>query len=450
MKRYFSFRNSICFSAWNGEKILSKTVIDVLEERGFIEQVTETGLREAAAKESLKCYVGFDPTARSLHLGHVIPVMGLAHFQRMGHVPIALVGGGTGMIGDPSGKTVERQLLSKEDVEENAGRLHKQLSKFFSFEGPQAALMLNNAEWLLPLKLVDFLRDIGKHFSVNSMIAKESVRWRLEERGQGISFTEFSYMLLQAYDFYHLHAHHGCSVQAGGKDQWGNITAGIELIRRMSGGSGHGITFPLLMTASGVKLGKTEGAQGSEMIWLDPELTSPYRMYQYWINSDDRDVIKFLKLFTFLEMEEINRLEESLRNDPGKREPHRILAFEFTKIVHGEETAKAVREVSGILFGGEVQEISAEVFQTLAAEVPATRIEKKRLHDGVPLIDILVETNLVKSKRAARDLIGQGGAYVNNAAGKDQEAKISLAQALSGRAVLLRGGKKNYHLLIVE
>jgi tyrosyl-tRNA synthetase len=428
---------------------LSKTVIDVLEERGFIEQVTETGLREAAGKESLKCYVGFDPTARSLHLGHVIPVMGLAHFQRMGHVPIALVGGGTGMIGDPSGKTVERQLLSKDDVEENARRLHRQLSKFFSFEGPHGALMLNNAEWLLPLKLVDFLRDIGKHFSINSMIAKESVRWRLEERGQGISFTEFSYMLLQAYDFYHLHAHYGCSVQAGGKDQWGNITAGIELIRRMSGGSGHGITFPLLTTASGVKIGKTEGAQGGEMIWLDPELTSPYRMYQYWINTDDRDVIKFLKLFTFVEIEEIRRLEESQRSDPGKREPHRFLAFEFTKIVHGEETARAVREVSQILFGGEVQELSAEVFQALAAEVPATRIDKNRLQDGVALLDILLETNLVKSKRAARDLIGQGGAYVNNAPWKDQEAKVSLNQAVSGRAVLLRGGKKNYHLLVV-
>ena len=227
------------------EIILSRNVIDVLEERGFIEQITDTGLREAASTQTLKCYVGFDPTARSLHLGHIIPVMGLAHFQRTGHIPIALVGGGTGMIGDPSGKTVERQLLSKEDVEANARRLRAQLSRFFSFEGPHAALLLNNAEWLLPLKLVDFLRDIGKHFSVNAMIAKESVRWRLEERGQGISFTEFSYMLLQAYDFYHLYEHHGCSVQAGGKDQWGNITAGIDLIRRMSGGSAHGITFPL-------------------------------------------------------------------------------------------------------------------------------------------------------------------------------------------------------------
>ena len=232
---------------------MARNVVDVLQERGFIEQLTDTGLREAASTQSLKCYVGFDPTARSLHLGHIIPVMGLAHFQRNGHVPIALVGGGTGMIGDPSGKTVERQLLSKEDVEENGRRLRGQLSRFFSFEGDHAALLLNNAEWLLPLKLVDFLRDIGKHFSVNAMIAKESVRWRLEERGQGISFTEFSYMLLQAYDFYHLYENQGCAVQAGGKDQWGNITAGIDLIRRMSGGSAHGLTFPLLTTASGVK-----------------------------------------------------------------------------------------------------------------------------------------------------------------------------------------------------
>ena len=429
---------------------MSKTVIDVLEERGFIEQITGTGLREAAATQSLKCYVGFDPTARSLHLGHVIPVMGLAHFQRMGHIPIALVGGGTGMIGDPSGKTVERQLLSKEDVEANARRLQAQLSRFFRFEGLHAALLLNNAEWLLPLKLVDFLRDIGKHFSINAMIAKESVRWRLEERGQGISFTEFSYMLLQAYDFYHLHEHHGCSVQAGGKDQWGNITAGIELIRRMNGGSGHGITFPLLTTAAGVKIGKTEGAEGSEMVWLDPEMTPPYRMYQYWINTDDRDVIKFLKLFTFLELPAIGELEESLKQDPGKREPHRALAFEFTKLAHGESTAQAVRAASEILFGSEVREISQEVLDALAAEMPCTRISKDRLSGGVLLVDILVETKLAKSKRAARDLIGQGGAYVNNVAWKEVEAKINLTQALSGRAILLRSGKRTYHLLIVD
>jgi len=429
---------------------LPKTIIDVLEERGFIEQITDTGLREAAATQSLKCYVGFDPTARSLHLGHVIPVMGLAHFQRMGHIPIALVGGGTGMIGDPSGKTVERQLLSREDVEVNAQRLQAQLSKFFRFEGPHAALLLNNGEWLLPLKLVDFLRDIGKHFSINAMIAKESVRWRLEERGQGISFTEFSYMLLQAYDFYHLFEQYGCSVQAGGKDQWGNITAGIDLIRRMSGGSGHGITFPLLTTATGVKLGKTEGAEGSEMVWLDPEMTPPYRMYQYWINSDDRDVIKFLKLFTFLELSAIGELEESLKQDPGRREPHRALAFEFTKLAHGENTAQAVRAASEILFGSEVREISQEILDALAAEVPCTRISKERLSEGILLVDLLVETNLAKSKRAARDLISQGGAYVNNVAWKDAEAKVNLSHTLSGQAILTRTGKKTYHLLIID
>jgi tyrosyl-tRNA synthetase len=430
--------------------VLPKTIIDVLEERGFIEQITDTGLREAAATHRLKCYVGFDPTARSLHLGHVIPVMGLAHFQRMGHIPIALVGGGTGMIGDPSGKTAERQLLSKEDVEANAQRLQAQLSKFFSFEGPHAALLLNNAEWLLPLKLVDFLRDIGKHFSINVMISKESVRWRLEERGQGISFTEFSYMLLQAYDFYHLYEHHGCSVQAGGKDQWGNITAGIDLIRRMSGGSAHGITFPLLTTAAGVKIGKTEGTEGNEMIWLDPEMTSPYRMYQYWINTDDRDVIKFLKLFTFLELSEIGELEESLRQDPGKREPHRALAFEFTQLAHGEKTARAVRAASEILFGSEVREISKDVFDQLAKEVPATQLSKERLSHGILLTEVLLETKLVQSRRAARDLINQGGVYVNNIVWRDVKARIDLNQALSGRAFLLRTGKKNYHLLIIE
>jgi len=429
---------------------LSRNVVDVLQERGFIEQVTDTGLREVASTQTLKCYVGFDPTARSLHLGHIIPVMGLAHFQRNGHIPIALVGGGTGMIGDPSGKTVERQLLSKEDVEANAQRLKVQLSRFFSFEGPQAALLLNNAEWLLPLNLVDFLREIGKHFSINAMIAKESVRWRLEERGQGISFTEFSYMLLQAYDFYHLYEHNGCAVQAGGKDQWGNITAGIDLIRRMSGGSAHGLTFPLLTTASGVKIGKTEGSSENDMIWLDPEMTSPYRMYQYWINTDDRDVIKFLKLFTFLEMSQIAELEESLKQDPGRREPHRQLAFEFTRLAHGEEAGRTAQVASEVLFGSEVQAFSREVFSTLAGEVPTTRISRERIQKGVSLADLLLETKLAKSKRAARDLIGQGGAYVNNKGWKDLEAKVGLDQALSGRGVLLRAGKKNYHLLMIE
>ena len=429
---------------------MSRNVVDVLQERGFIEQVTDTGLREVASTQTLKCYVGFDPTARSLHLGHIIPVMGLAHFQRNGHIPIALVGGGTGMIGDPSGKTVERQLLSKEDVEANAQRLKVQLSRFFSFEGPQAALLLNNAEWLLPLNLVDFLREIGKHFSINAMIAKESVRWRLEERGQGISFTEFSYMLLQAYDFYHLYEHNGCAVQAGGKDQWGNITAGIDLIRRMSGGSAHGLTFPLLTTASGVKIGKTEGSSENDMIWLDPEMTSPYRMYQYWINTDDRDVIKFLKLFTFLEMSQIAELEESLKQDPGRREPHRQLAFEFTRLAHGEEAGRTAQVASEVLFGSEVQAFSREVFSTLAGEVPTTRVSRERIQKGVSLADLLLETKLAKSKRAARDLIGQGGAYVNNKGWKDLEAKVGLDQALSGRGVLLRAGKKNYHLLMIE
>jgi tyrosyl-tRNA synthetase len=376
--------------------------------------------------------------------------MGLAHFQRNGHIPIALVGGGTGMIGDPSGKTAERQLLSREDVEANSARLRAQLSRFFSFEGPRAALLLNNAEWLLPLKLVDFLRDIGKHFSVNAMIAKESVRWRLEERGQGISFTEFSYMLLQAYDFYHLYEHFGCSVQAGGKDQWGNITAGIELIRRKSGGSAHGLTFPLLTTAAGVKIGKTEGGEGSEMIWLDPELTPPYRMYQYWINTDDRDVLKFLRLFTFLDLQRIAELERSLEENPEKREPQRMLAFEFTKLAHGETASRAAQEASKVLFGSEVESLSDEAFDALSGEVPSTKISRERMKEGVVLADVLLETKLARSKRAARDLIGQGGAYVNNRAWKELEARVDLRQALSGRAVVLRAGKKNYHLLIIE
>jgi tyrosyl-tRNA synthetase len=293
------------------------------------------------------------------------------------------------------------------------------------------------------------LRDVGKHFTVNYMITKDSVRTRLE-REDGISFTEFSYMLLQAYDFYHLNQHYGCSIQAGGTDQWGNITAGIDLIRRMSGTSAHGLTFPLLTTASGAKLGKTEGAEGSEMIWLDPQLTSPYRLYQYWINTDDRDVIKFLKLFTFLELAEIEELAEALRKDPGKREPHRALAFEFTQLVHGGEAALAARQASEILFGGEVHELSREVYDALTSEVPCTPFPRERLQVGVPLIEVLVETKLAKSKRAARDLIGQGGAYINNVAWRETESRLSFDQALSGRAILLRAGKKTYHLLMVQ
>lgn len=420
-----------------------------LQWRGLVYDYVE-GVPDLLEQQKITIYNGFDATADSLHVGHLVPLMALARLQRFGHTPIALAGGGTSMIGDPSGKTGERQLLSRGQIEANVEAIKGQLAAFLDFEiKTNPARLLNNADWLLPLHLVDFLRDTGKFFTVNYMITKDSVKNRLE-REDGISFTEFSYMLLQAYDFYHLHEHHGCAVQAGGKDQWGNITAGIDLIRRMSGGSAHGLTFPLLTTASGVKIGKTEGASGSEMVWLDPEMTSPYQMYQYWVNTDDLDVVKFLKLFTFLDLPEITELEESLKRDPGKREPHHRLAFEFTRLAHGGEAGRAAQEASEVLFGSEVQTLSQEVFAALAGEVPGTKVSKARVQNGVPLVDLLLETNLVKSKRAARDLIGQGGAYVNNKTWKDLEGKVGFEQALSGRGILLRVGKKNYHLLMIE
>jgi tyrosyl-tRNA synthetase len=419
------------------------SVVSVLEQRGFINQMTDTGLSAAADAGRLKCYVGFDPSAPSLHIGNMIPLMGLAHFQRAGHIPIAVIGGGTGMIGDPSGRSDERSLLPLETIRANAERIKVEISRFLDLEGPSAALMVNNIDWLEQINFLDFLRDIGKHFSVNAMVAKESVRARLEDREQGISFTEFSYMLLQAYDFLHLFREFGCTVQAGGSDQWGNITEGIDLIRRLEGAQAHGLTFPLLMTAAGAKFGKSEGGA----LYLNPEMTSPYKLYQYWINTDDRDVPKYLKLFTFLELREIAALAKELEEKPQERAAHRTLAFDITARVHGEDTAKAVRRASEILFGEAITEIDEATLQHIAGEVPTTTIARARLSAGLGLVDVLADSGLVQSKGAARKLIQQGGANVNNRRIGDVQAALTIDDAISGRAILLRAGKKNYHLL---
>ena len=320
--------------------------LDELRWRGFLEAVTSDSLDAFLAAGRRTLYVGFDPTADSLHLGSLIPVMALAHAQRRGHRPLVLVGGGTGLIGDPSGKASERTLLTKEKSEENAAAVRVQLSHFFDLSSDDRALMLNNVEWLARLNLVDFLRDIGKHFSVNEMIKRDSVRTRLEERDQGISFTEFSYMLLQAYDFLYLCQRHDCTIQMGGSDQWGNIVAGKELIRRILGLRSEGITFPLLTTSSGKKFGKTE--EGA--VWLDARRTSPYQMYQYWLQTADADAVRYLKLFTFLDAERIAALEVEVAERPAQREAQRVLSAECTAMIHGTETVRAVEAASRILF----------------------------------------------------------------------------------------------------
>ncbi|HEY7780119.1 MAG TPA: tyrosine--tRNA ligase [Ktedonobacterales bacterium] len=421
-------------------------VVDVLRERGLINQITETGLAEAAAARQLFVYCGFDPTAPSLHLGNLVPVMALAHFQRHGHRPIVLIGGGTGMIGDPSGKSAERVLLSTEAVQANAAVLRRQLAPLLAFEGPNAAIMLDNATWLEPMSLIAFLRDIGKHFTVNAMLAKESVKLRLESRDQGISFTEFSYMVLQATDFLRLFEDQACTVQVGGSDQWGNITAGVDLIRRTHDAAAHGLTTPLLTTASGAKFGKSE--KGA--IFLDPTLTTPYEMYQYWINVDDRDVATLLRIFTFLPVDEIAELERRQTADPAARPAQRALALAVTGLIHGETTAHAVETASRVIFGGSVEDLTPDVLPHLAAAVPTTQLPRAHLKAGLPILETLVTSGLARSKGAARTLVTQGGLYVNDQRWSDPDGTLTTENTLFDQAILLRSGKRTYHLLLAE
>ncbi len=409
-------------------------MLDELSWRGMVYQQTD-GLADALATGEISAYVGFDPTASSLHIGNLVPVMGLAHLQRAGHKPIALVGGGTGLIGDPSGKATERQLLSEEEIESNSRSIEKQLSRFLDFKGAHAARMRDNATWLRPLKAVEFMRDVGKHFTVNYMLAKESVQSRIEG---GISFTEFSYMLMQAYDFLELYRRDGVTLQMGGSDQWGNITAGMELIRRVEGKTAHALTLPLVTTASGSKFGKTE----SGSVWLDPERTSPYKFYQYWINVDDRDAGKYLRLFTLLARNEIEALDKSITTVPEKREAQQALARDVTARVHGEEAARVAEEVSKVLFGkADPTTLSEPVLEALSQEVPFAEAS-----DTMGLLDALVLLKLAASKSAARRLVEQGGVYLN---GQRAAADTSLSgsKPLAGKYHLLRKGARDYGLL---
>jgi tyrosyl-tRNA synthetase len=410
------------------------TLLEELSWRGMVYQHTD-GLPDALATGELSAYAGFDPTASSLHVGNLVPVLGLAHLQRAGHRPIALVGGGTGLIGDPSGKASERQLASVEEIEKNARSIGKQLERFLDFSGPKAARMRDNAEWLRPLKAVEFMRDVGKHFTVNYMLAKESVQSRIEG---GISFTEFSYMLLQAYDFLELSRREGVTLQIGGSDQWGNITAGLELIRRVDGKTAHALTMPLVTTASGSKFGKTE--QGA--VWLDAAQTSPYKFYQYWINVDDRDAGKYLRLFTLLSRQDIEALEKQIASAPEKREAQQALAREMTAQVHGEEASRVAEEVSRVLFGkAEPASLSEPVLRALSVEVPFAEA-----HETPALLDALVSLKLAASKSAARRLVEQGGVTVNGQRAA-ADADLASTKPLAGGYHLIRKGARDYGLI---
>ena len=413
-------------------------VLKALEWRGFVHQATPA-LAAHFAKGPVTAYCGFDPTAPSLQLGNVMPLMLLANLQRAGHRPIVLMGGGTGLIGDPSGKPGERPLLSKEEIRENVHRMRDQAARFLEFgAGPTAALLLDNAKWLIEQRVIDFLRDVGKHFTVNIMLQKESVKARLES---GLSFTEFSYMLLQAYDFLHLFRERKCTLQVGGSDQWGNITAGVDLIRRIENAEAHGLVAPLVTMASGKKFGKTE--EGA--IYLDPQLTSPYKFYQSWINTDDRDVEKYLKLFTHLPEPEITSLVAQQARNPAQRPAQRALAAAVTALVHGAEVLSGVQAASAILFGEEQPEVHPQVFEILAGEIPTIAVEGES--DGVALVDLVARTGLAKSKSEARRSIEQGGIYVNQQRVDDAGRTIASGDWIGGRNLLLRKGKKEYALL---
>ena len=414
-------------------------LVGELKWRGFVHHVTQ-GMGTHLAAGTRVVYCGFDPTAPSLQLGNLMPIMLLRHFQLAGHRPIALMGGGTGLIGDPSGKPGERPLLSKEQIRENLQRMRDQMARLLDFDGAAPALVLNNADWLVKQSLVDFLRDVGKHFSVNIMLQKESVKARLDT---GLSYTEFSYMLLQAYDFLHLFRERQCTIQVGGSDQWGNITAGIDLIRRVEGGEAHGLVAPLVTTASGAKFGKTEAGA----IYLDPGLTSPYQFYQFWYNTDDGQVESYLKLFTLLPRHVIEALMKAHENDPSRREAQGTLATEVTKMVHGEEAKDNATGVSAILFSDfDPHDVKAGVFDEMAKEIPTASVSANNLG----LVDALVKAGLAKSKSEARRQIEQGGVYVNQQRVKDVDRKLDPSDWLAGGNLLLRKGKKDYGLLRLQ
>jgi tyrosyl-tRNA synthetase len=421
-------------------------LLEQFEARGLLQDATE-GAAEHLAEAPRTVYIGFDPTAPSLHLGNLVPIMGLVHAQRAGHTPIALVGGGTGLIGDPSGKTVERLLLTKEIAAENAEAIREQLAHFLDFDAKSnAARMRNNHDWLGGLALVDFLRDVGKHFSVNQLMAKESVKRRLADEETGISYTEFSYALLQSYDFLELYRREGCTVQMGGSDQWGNITAGIDLIRRTEGARAFGVVLPLITNAAGGKFGKSEAGN----VWLDASLTSPFRFYQYWINVEDADVVRYLNFFTLLPERERAEVADAVVAEPQARAGQKALAADVTRRVHGETGLEAARRATEALFGGDLTGLPADQIQDVFGDVPSSQIGKDVLSgQGKPFVELLVECGLASSKGDARRSIEGGGIYLNNERVGDASRAVTMDDALEGRFIVLRKGKKRYHLVAV-
>jgi len=429
------------------------SVVDILSERGFVEAFThEQELRDLAAESAVTCYIGFDPTASSLHVGSLVPIMALAHMQRSGHRPIALVGGGTGLVGDPSGKTEMRKLITPEAVGQNIQGIQRQLSRFIDFAGDKA-LLVNNADWLTGLEYIPFLRDIGRHFSVNRMIKAESYRMRLESE-EGLSFIEFNYMLLQAYDFLKLCGDHDCVLQMGGSDQWGNIVAGIDLVRRVLNRQVYGLTFPLITTSSGAKMGKT--AAGA--VWLDAERTSPYDYYQYWINADDQDVARFLSLFTFLPMPEIQKVQRLSGADLNSAKA--VLAFEATRIAHGTDAAIQAHSDAAVNFGrrdipqdllpsSTIPRDAAGTGAAVSETAPQTEMTTAELSEGIPAFVLFHTVGLADSKGQARRLIQQGGGYVNDRRIESDEYRVS-ADDLDGGRIVLRAGKKRYHTIVVR
>ncbi len=422
-------------------------ILEELQWRGLYADCTDqAALTERLAQGPITLYAGFDPTADSLHVGNLVPLLALKRFQDHGHHPIALAGGATGMIGDPSGKSSERNLQTPEQVTANIAAIKDQLAKFLKFDGvANPARLVDNASWTAPFSFLDFLRDIGKHFPVNLMLAKDSVRTRLEEGG--ISYTEFSYMLLQAHDFHHLRQTVDCELQVGATDQWGNITAGTELIRRKSGATAWGLTFPLLTKSDGTKYGKS----ASGAVWLDPKRTTPYRFYQFFMQAEDADVIKLLKVLTFLPKEEIDALEEELAANPGARAAQKALAQAVTTLVHGEAVCADAMRASTIMFGGGLEGISEAVFEDVVGEVPTTDVSADLFAgEGTNLIDVVVTANLCPSKGQARKDIPAGGIYVNNERSADIARNLTTADLLFGKYLLLRKGKRNYAVLRVS
>jgi len=437
------------------------SILQELQWRGFIQQMTHEGLDEALSEGALALYCGFDPTGPSLHVGHLLPVLGLAFFKRHGHLPVALVGGATGMIGDPSGKSEERNLLSEELIGENvasirgqlqailerAGELHPETLGEDAEKANKVVPIVNNADWLKPWSFIDFLRDVGKHFRVNAMLAKDSVRSRIEEREQGISYTEFSYQLIQAFDFFQLFETRDCRLQIGGSDQWGNITAGTEFIRRKLSKSAFGLTFPLVTDSSGNKLGKT--ATGSA-VWLDAERTSPYEFYQYWVAREDADVPGLLRLFTFLPQAEIDALIAEIDAGDNRGQVQKKLAWEVTALVHGAAEADGAVRASKMLFGEKIEGLSDRQLASIFGDIPSTEIARAELDgEGIGILDLMTRTGLQKSNGAARRLVQQGGAYINNEKVDSPAHQVTLADLASDTMLVLRSGKKSYHVLRV-